>query len=181
MSENQLSNEENALHELNLKLHEAQELNGQAKQLSSQAKAIETAVANELDTMFRDQVTELYLQKDEPFGTARIKFESLALDVVADTPKKVSWDQKFLENFVIEQLQASMEAHTAHNNNGVAIRTDKPVIENIINSIRQYVKVEFSIPETIYKTWPDNIRNYFEPARTVAPGKTSITIEDKAK
>lgn len=61
-------------------------------------------------------------------------------------PKNVSWDQATLE------MKFNEIGETA----------------------REYVDVTYKVSENKYKAWPETIREFFEPARTLKTGKTKI-------
>ena len=42
-----------------------------------------------------------------------------------------------------------------------------------------YVTTEIRVPESRFTAWPPRIRSVFEPARTVATGRPSYTLEPK--
>ena len=42
-----------------------------------------------------------------------------------------------------------------------------------------YMNVTRDVPENRYKNWPSDIREAFEPARTVKTGKVTIKLEDE--
>ena len=42
-----------------------------------------------------------------------------------------------------------------------------------------YMNVTRDVPENRYKIWPSDIREAFEPARTVKTGKVTIKLEDE--
>ena len=71
-----------------------------------------------------------------------------------DTPKKVDWDQKILEELY----------------NQIAADNIDP---------KQFIKVEYTVSETLFKEWGDNMKAAFIPARTVKAGNPSIKITEK--
>lgn len=95
-------------------------------------------------------IAEALAQKPEPFGAVS---EQIGSDKVTfTTPKKVEWDQDGLK-----QLHDRMIADGAD-----------PL---------EYMTVEYKVKEDAYKNWPSNLKEYFEPHRTVTPGNVSIKIE----
>lgn len=88
-------------------------------------------------------------------GTVRLSDGPVT--VIADLPKKVSWDQDRL---------AEMAAR-------IAAAGDDPA---------EYLEQTWRISERRYAAWPAAIRAGFEPARTVATGKPTfrLVIEEKA-
>ena len=83
------------------------------------------------------------------YGTVRLIDGEFT--VVADLPKRVDWDQAQLAA-IVERIRAA---------------GDDPA---------QYVDVTIKVPERKYTAWPDNIREQFEPARTVRPGSLKVEI-----
>lgn len=86
--------------------------------------------------------------------TGAVRFQDGAVEVTADLPKKVEWDQVRLAALA-EQIRASGE------NPG------------------DYVEVSFKVPERAYTAWPERIRLAFEPARTVRTGRQSFKLSLK--
>lgn len=74
-----------------------------------------------------------------------------AVTVVADSPKRVEWDQAALAALV-ERIRASGEDPA------------------------DYVECAFKVSERRYAAWPSTIRGTFEPARTVRTGKPSFRL-----
>ncbi len=83
--------------------------------------------------------------------TGTIRFDDGAVTVIADLPKRVDWDQAMLAGLV-ERIQAD-GADPA-----------------------EYVDIGFSVPERKYTAWPKDIRQEFEPARTVRTGKPKFRL-----
>ena len=67
------------------------------------------------------------------------------MEVVADLPKRIDWDQQELGQLV-ERLKAEGE------------------------DPRDYIEISFKVSERKYTSWPSHIRRVFEPARTVRSG-----------
>jgi len=83
--------------------------------------------------------------------TGTIRFDDGDFTVVADLPKRVDWDQDKLAAMVAQIRKAG----------------DNPA---------QYVDIAIKVPERKYAAWPDNIREQFEPARTVRSGALKVEI-----
>lgn len=79
-------------------------------------------------------------------GTVNVPDGSYTVKV--ETPKNVSWDQARLA----------------------------ALWDEIGASAGEYIERKLSVSETKYKSWPENIRAEFEPARTVKPGATKVTF-----
>jgi hypothetical protein len=93
-----------------------------------------------------------YSNKSEPFGVINLPVGGKI--VKFDTPKKVKWAQDKLES-----LWKQMEADGA--------------------DPKSYIKVEYSVSETAFKEWGNNLKSYFTAARTVEAGNVSIKIEEE--
>ena len=68
------------------------------------------------------------------------------------------------------------------------VKYDQEKLADLFDKIRQsgedpfeYIKVKYDVSETAYKNWPSNIRQAFEPARTVEPSKPKITFDKKGE
>jgi hypothetical protein len=83
--------------------------------------------------------------------TGTVRFEDGEVTVIADLSKKVEWDQPRL---------AAMVAH-------IRAAGDDP---------DEYVETLFRVPERKYGAWPAAIREGFEAARTVEPGKPTFRL-----
>ena len=83
--------------------------------------------------------------------TGTVRFQDGNVEVTADLPKKVEWDQQRLAALA-EQIRAGGEDPA------------------------QYVEVSFKVGERAYAAWPERIRSAFEPARTVRTGKPSYRL-----
>lgn len=82
-------------------------------------------------------------------GTVNVEIEGM--QVKADLPKKVDWDQ--------EALSAIGDK--------IAAAGDDPV---------KYIRVTYGVSETAFKQWPDAVKAVFLPARTVKTGKPVYTV-----
>jgi hypothetical protein len=78
--------------------------------------------------------------------TGNVRFQDGSVEVTAELPKRVEWDQRRLATLA-EQIRAGGE------------------------DPREYLEVSFKVSERAYTTWPERIRKAFEPARTVRTGK----------
>jgi len=83
--------------------------------------------------------------------TGAVRFQDDTVEVVADLPKRVEWDQARLAA-LSEQIRAGGEDPA------------------------QYVEVSFKVSERAYTAWPERIRAAFEPARTVRTGKPTYRL-----
>jgi len=83
--------------------------------------------------------------------TGTVRFDDGDFTIVADLPKRVSWDQA--------KLAAMVE-----------------VIRKSKDDPAQYVDIAFKVPERKYNAWPAYLSRDFEPARTVRPGALKIEL-----
>lgn len=83
--------------------------------------------------------------------TGTVRFQDGAVEVIADLPKRVEWDQPRLAKLA-EQIRAGGE------------------------DPGEYVEVSFKVSERAYTAWPDRIRTAFEPARTVRTGRQTFKL-----
>jgi len=98
----------------------------------------------------REKEIQLRLkEKDEPFGDVTIIVGNHEVKITV--PKKVTWDNKMLAA-MYKEITASGE------------------------NAAMYVDTDYSISETTYKKFSDDIRDFFVSARTVTPGNPSLKI-----
>ena len=83
--------------------------------------------------------------------TGTVRFEDGEVTVIADLPKRVEWDQARLGEMVARIRAAG----------------DDPA---------EYVETTFRVSERRYGAWPATIREGFEPARTLRPGKPTFRL-----
>jgi hypothetical protein len=85
-------------------------------------------------------------RRAEGKDTGTVRLQDGPVRVVAELPKRVDWDQAMLAG-LFERIRADGADPT------------------------EYVDIAFSVPERKYTAWPKDIRQEFEPARTVRTGK----------
>jgi hypothetical protein len=107
------------------------------------AKAVIAWLESALLLKYGERARAARLEAEKDFGTTR--FADGEVDVVADLPKRIDWDQRELAQLV-ERLKAEGE------------------------DPRDYVEISFKVAERKYTSWPSHIRKVFEPARTVRAG-----------
>ncbi|MEG4644616.1 hypothetical protein VB636_17875 [Paracoccus sp. APAP_BH8] len=90
-------------------------------------------------------------RRSEGKDTGTIRLQDGPVTVVAELPKRVDWDQAMLAG-LIERIRADGADPT------------------------EYVDIAFSVPERKYTAWPKDIREEFEPARTVRTGKPKFRL-----
>lgn len=100
------------------------------------------------------EVMAALAKKAEPYGDVKIGIGSEEIKFTC--PKKVKWDQDALKTKYAEILDSG----------------DKP---------EEYIKLEYSVSETSYKAWPQDIKDFFADARTVERGSVSVKIITKEK
>ncbi|HMQ93249.1 MAG TPA: hypothetical protein PKA33_18550 [Amaricoccus sp.] len=98
---------------------------------------------------YGDQAQEVRRGDGKDTGTVRLQDGQVT--VVAELPKRIDWDQAMLAGLV-ERIRAD-GADPA-----------------------EYVDIAFSVPERKYTSWPKDIRQEFEPARTVRTGKPKFRL-----
>ncbi len=86
--------------------------------------------------------------------TGRVRLEQDGFEILADLAKRVDWHQAKLAEAV-----ATLRAWGEDPND--------------------YVATELRVPEARFAAWPPRIRALFEPARTVATGRPSYTLQQK--
>lgn len=128
-------------------VNEVKSLDDQIKELSSQKKVAQEALLERKQS----EIAAALAQKPEPFGAVSAQIGEDK--VTFTTPKKVDWDQKGLAS-----LYAQIASDPEEN-------------------VSEYITVEYKIKEDAYKNWPSNLKETFEPYRTVTPGNIAIKIE----
>ena len=112
-------------------------------------KAVKARLDGALIHRYANRAAELRQEIGKDTGTVR--FDDGDFTIVADLPKRISWDQAQL---------ATMADR---------IRTtgDDP---------SEYIDVTFKVSERKYTAWPEAIRKGFETARTVKPGTLKVEL-----
>ena len=90
-------------------------------------------------------------RRAEGKDTGTIRLQDGPVTVVAELAKRVEWDQAMLAG-LLERIRAD-GADPA-----------------------DYVDIAFSVPERKYTAWPKDIRQEFEPARTVRTAKPKFRL-----
>jgi hypothetical protein len=121
------------------------ELNSAAHQLTT----ITTRFENALEARYGARASDERRSTGKDTGT--IRFADGDVEVIANLPKRVDWNQAQLAA-LIEQIRAS---------------GDDP---------SQYVDIAIKVPERKYAAWPGTIRSAFAPARTVRTGKPTFRL-----
>lgn len=109
------------------------------------------AAKQALNNNFEQQVIEKL--KDKQYGCGTATFGHDKYKIKFTVSKKVKWDQDSLKK-VREQIREA----------GAPVDA--------------YIKEKLEVSETLYKNFPDDIKNAFLPARTVVADKPKLSIEE---
>lgn len=121
----------------------------QVEQLQVFAKAVREFADQACEMRYAEAARTLRLAEGRDFGTVRI--DDHGETVVCDQRKIIDWDQ----------AQLAVLARK------IADAGDDPA---------QYMDVTLKVPESKYGAWPHVLREQFEAARTVRPGKASFRL-----
>ena len=124
----------------------------EAKEDKKSADLAVKKINNELINRKSADLQTLLKAKKEPYGTVNLIVDGEK--VKFDFKKKVDWDQPILAT-TVKQIIA-----------------DGGVVED-------YVETEYTVPESKWKAWGDNVRAFFKDARTVKVQSITITLEDE--
>lgn len=102
-----------------------------------------------LEQRYGEQARQSLQNSGRDFGVTHI--DDGALQVTYELPKRVSWDQKRLAEMA-ERIAAAGE------------------------NVADFIDVEYSVSESRFKNWPATLREQFEAARTVKPGKPGFRL-----
>ena len=83
--------------------------------------------------------------------TGTVRFDDGDFTIIADLPKRISWDQARLAAMVARMIKSG----------------DDPA---------QYIDIAYKVPERKYTAWPEHLRRDFEAARTVRPGSLKVEL-----
>jgi hypothetical protein len=123
--------------------------------LMARAKSLDEKIDCALDLRFSDRAKAA--RSAEGKDTGRIRFNDGAFEIVADSPKAVTWEQKTLAKI------AAVIRDEWHEN-----PTD-------------YLTIKYGVAESKFNAWPPALQKAFEPARTVKAGKPSYEIVAKTR
>ena len=131
-----------------LPVHDLADLNEQVVKLMSHAKELKEKLDDALNLRFAETVQSNLRNENKDTGTT--KFVDGGFQIVAEVPKKVTWNA--------EQMAQ--------------------IIKNMPEDKRKsIVKVSYAIDERKYANLPSEYQQIFIPARTVTPGKMRFKIE----
>ena len=125
------------------------QLKNDAADLQALAKAVVDHLDHALDLKYSKQAHALRLAAGKDTGV--VHFDDGHVQVTADLPKKVDWDQKKLADLV-RRMTA----------NG-----DNPA---------EYVEISYRVSETKFNAWPETLKSAFAPARTLKTGKPGFRL-----
>jgi hypothetical protein len=123
------------------------DLNDQIVKLTSPAKELKEKLDDALNLRFSEAVKNNLRSENKDTGTTR--FFDGAFQIVAEVPKKVTWDAEKMEEIV------------------------KQIPDEKRKSI---VKISYSIEERKYSMLSYEYQLLFKEARTITPGKTKFQI-----
>jgi hypothetical protein len=123
------------------------DLSEQVAKLVSHAKELKEKLEDDLSLRFAESVKRNLNNENKDTGTTR--FLDGAFQIVAEVPKKVTWDQEKMKEVV------------------------KRIPED---QLKDVVKITYAIEERKYAMLPYEYRKLFCEARTVTPGKTKFQI-----
>lgn len=125
------------------------QLKNDAADLQALAKAVVDHLDRALDLKYSKQAHALRMAAGKDTGV--VHFDDGHVQVTADLPKKVDWDQKKLADLV-RRMTA----------NG-----DNPA---------EYVEISYRVSETKFNAWPETLKSAFAPARTLKTGKPGFRL-----
>ena len=125
------------------------QLKNDAADLQALAKAVVDHLDRALDLKYSKQAHAKRLAAGKDTGV--VHFDDGHVQVTADLPKKVEWDQKKLADLV-RRMTA----------NG-----DNPA---------EYVEISYRVSETKFNAWPETLKSAFAPARTLKTGKPGFRL-----
>jgi len=134
---------------VNLPQARLQELDVALNELMAWAKATRDKMNAALEQRFGEAARQARISAGKDFGVVHL--EDGALRITQDLRKIVSWDQPKLKEI------ARRIAETG-------------------DQVEDYLDVEFAVAESKYTNWPAALREQFEAARTVKPGKASFRL-----
>ncbi len=123
-----------------------------AAELRADAKRVTDLLHDALHARFGEAAAAA--RRADGKDTGRVRLAEDGFEVLADLPKRVEWDQPKL---------------------AAAVTTIRDWGEDPAD----YVTTEIRVSESRFTAWPPRIRDVFAPARTVATGRPSYSLEPK--
>jgi DNA-directed RNA polymerase specialized sigma24 family protein len=125
------------------------DLNAQATEMSAKIKKIKEKLDDGMHLKFHDLVMTGLKMAAKDTGT--IRFYEGTLQIVAEVPKKVTWNMEKMDE----------------------------IVKRIPEDIRKtFVKTSYAIEERKYTSLPSAYQDLFKEARTVTPGKIRFQISN---
>jgi hypothetical protein len=125
-------------------------LQDEAEEAAKAARSLADWLNGAIALRYGDLAAAARRSEGKDTGTVRLNDDEVT--VIADLPKRVEWDQGRLGQMV-DRIRAA---------------GDDP---------REYVETTFKVSERKYGAWPAAIREGFEAARTVRPGKPTFRLQ----
>lgn len=119
-------------------------LQADAREAAEAARRLQDWIEAAIALRYEQRATGARAAAGKDTGTVR--FVDGGVEITAELPKRVEWDQARLAALV-ERIRAGGE------------------------DPGEYVEAAYKVPERAYTAWPDRIRQAFEPARTVRTGR----------
>ncbi|CBJ35913.1 hypothetical protein [Ralstonia solanacearum] len=126
------------------------QLIAQVAQLQAFVKTVRAFADQVSELRYADLARSAILAAGRDHGTVRI--DDHGQTVTCELVNNVVWDQAKMRQLA----------------RNIAASGDIP---------EQYMTITYKVSETKYKNWPHTLREQFEGARTVRPGKPSFTLE----
>jgi hypothetical protein len=124
-------------------------LQEEAEEAAKAARSLADWLRGAIGLRYADRAAAARRAEGKDTGTIRL--DDGEVTVITDLPKKVEWDQAGLGGMVARIRAAG----------------DDPA---------EYVETTFRVSERKYAAWPTAIREGFEAARTVKPGKPTFRL-----
>lgn len=126
-----------------------QELEVMLGELQNWLKASRDRMHAALEQRYGGQARQALAEAGQDFGTTHLSDGPIRITV--EIPKRVRWDQAQMAE-IARRIVASGD------------------------KLEEYIDVEFSVPETRFNAWPETLKQPFNNARTVKPGKAGFRI-----
>ncbi len=125
------------------------QLRDDASDLLVAARAIAEHLDHALERRYAGRAHQLRLASGKDTGV--VHFDDGGVQVTADLPKKVEWDQAKLAE-IARRIAASGEDPS------------------------QYVETSYRVSETKFNAWSETLKSAFAPARTLKTGKAGFRL-----
>ena len=134
---------------VNLSDERLQELDVALTEMMTWAKAARDRMNVALEQRFGEAARKARITAGKDFGVVHL--EDGRFRITHDLRKLVNWDQAKLAEIARRIADAG-------------------------DRVEDYLDIELSVPESRYTNWPPALREQFEAARTVKPGKASFRL-----